>query len=64
MERTREIKLSDQTEDDLRADLRALHAMTHITGSTPDMTRLIRKARQAQITAIETELARRKREQS
>lgn len=64
MERTREIKLGDQSEDDLRADLRALQALTSITGSTPQMTRIIRRARLAHITAIEKELARRNRSAS
>lgn len=45
---------------DLQADLRALRAMTRITGSTPEMTRLIRRGREQMITAIVKELARRK----
>lgn len=60
MSRVRELTLTEQSEDDLRENLRALKALARITGSTPQMTKLFRKAVQAQIDAYEAELSRRK----
>jgi hypothetical protein len=53
--------LSSQPEKELRENLRALRLLSRITGSTPELTALIRKGRQQAIVEIEAELARRKR---